>query len=50
MAIVDRLRAGEEAVTGETSTPSPTPTTSPMPLPTETPNGAPATTDAEVIG
>ncbi|MGW8482707.1 PP2C family protein-serine/threonine phosphatase [Microbacterium sp. NPDC055903] len=31
MAIVERLRAGAEAVTGETATPSPTPTPSPAP-------------------
>ncbi|MCC2028461.1 serine/threonine-protein phosphatase [Microbacterium sp. YMB-B2] len=54
MAIVERLRAGEEAVVGQT--PSPAPTTSPVPLPTETPNGSPAesgtttTNDGEVIG
>ena len=38
MAIVDRLRAGEEAVTGVPATPTPTPT--PSPVPTSTPEGA----------
>lgn len=50
MAIVDRLRAGEEAVTGDTSTPTPTPTPSPTPAPTSTPQGAPADSDGVVIG
>ncbi|MDQ0643580.1 PP2C family protein-serine/threonine phosphatase [Microbacterium murale] len=37
MAIVDRLRAGSEAVTGET--PSPTPPPTPLPTPTPAPTG-----------
>ncbi|MGO2745930.1 PP2C family protein-serine/threonine phosphatase [Microbacterium sp.] len=51
-AIVDRLRVGEEAVTGETATPTPTPppTLAPTPVPTSTPAGAALTTDGEVIG
>jgi protein phosphatase len=36
MAIVDRLRAGSEAVTGETPAPTPPPTPLPTPAPTET--------------
>ncbi|MGO2050558.1 MAG: serine/threonine-protein phosphatase, partial [Microbacterium sp.] len=56
MAIVERLRAGEEAVTDDMSTPSPTPkpTSTPTPAPTSTPVGAPADAPAdpveEVIG
>lgn len=37
MAIVDRLRAGSEAVTGETPAPTPPPTQTPVPSPTPTP-------------
>ncbi|MCS3844912.1 PP2C family serine/threonine-protein phosphatase [Microbacterium sp. AK031] len=37
MAIVDRLRAGSEAVTGETPAPTPTPTPPPTPAPTPVP-------------
>jgi len=36
MAIVDRLRAGSEAVTGETPAPTPPPTQTPNPTPTPT--------------
>lgn len=37
MAIVDRLRAGSEAVTGETPAPTPPPTQTPAPSPAPTP-------------
>ncbi|WP_426186482.1 PP2C family protein-serine/threonine phosphatase [Microbacterium sp. TWP3-1-2b2] len=36
MAIVDRLRAGSEAVTGETPAPTPPPTQTPTPIPAPT--------------
>ncbi|MES2865409.1 MAG: PP2C family serine/threonine-protein phosphatase [Actinomycetota bacterium] len=39
MAIVDRLRAGSEAVTGETPAPTPPPAPSPTPTPTATSGG-----------
>lgn len=39
MAIVDRLRAGSEAVTGETPTPTPSPTQTPLPTPAPTGTG-----------
>jgi len=49
-AIVERLRAGELALTGETSTPTPTPTSTPTPVPTSTPQGAAGESVSEVIG